>query len=322
MIMVANLPLAHCSRGILILCNLDMPTKKSLIGVLSLVFVLIVFVSVHYLQKRQTQTVQPSPTVNESELPSPKKLAEKIVDASQSATPTPKPLTFAEMNDQFGPCVSLPTLMYHHIEDSVKATLEHHANLAVSPDIFRAQLQYLKSHGYQTIFPDVIVNFFDQGKRPANKSIMLTFDDGYDDFYTNVFPLLKELKMNAVLFLPTGLANNPGYLTWNQITEMANSGSVFFANHSWSHKSMDSGETHAQKEIQTADAQLFDHRLNSPKVFAYPYGTTSEYSVKDLAMLGYKLAFTTKHGSTLCIKQRLTLPRIRVGNAALASYGL
>lgn len=298
-----------------------MPTKKSIIGISSLLFLFFVFVTVTYLQKQQDQTPQVVQT-NESELPSPKKLAEQMTEASQSGTPTPHPLTFAEMNTQFGPCISFPTLMYHHVEETAKATAEHHPNLAVSPETFRAQLQYLASHGYKTTFPDSIINFFDQGAKPASKSVLLTFDDGYDDFYTNVFPLLKEFGMKAVLFLPTGLTNNPGYVTWNQVTEMANSGRVFIANHSWSHKSMDSGELHSEKEIKTADAQLFDHGLNTPKVFAFPYGTTSEYSIKDLAMLGYKMAFTTKHGSVLCIKQRLTLPRVRIGNAPLSTYGL
>lgn len=299
-----------------------MPAKKSILGVTSLLFLLTVFVSVKYLQKLQIKEAPQAIQTNEPELPSPKNLAEQMIEASQSATPTPRPLTFAEMNEQFGPCTTLPTLMYHHIEEVAKATAEHHPNLAVSPEIFRAQLTYLSSHGYKTVFPDSVINFFDQGVKPTSKSVILTFDDGYDDFYTNVFPLLKEFGMKAVLFLPTGLTNNPGYLTWNQVTEMANSGKVFIANHSWSHKSMDSGETHAEKEIKTADAQLFDHGLNTPKVFAYPYGTTSEYSIKDLAMLGYKIAFTTKHGSVLCSKQRLVLPRVRVGNAPLSSYGL
>lgn len=299
-----------------------MPSKKSILGVCSLLVLLIIFVSVKYFQKQQLKALPRVTQTNESDLPSPQKLAEQMIEASQSATPTPRPLTFAEMNDQFGPCTILPTLMYHHIEETAKATAEHHPNLAVSPETFRAQLMYLSSHGYKTTFPDTLINFFDQGTKPASKSVILTFDDGYDDFYTNVFPLLKEFGMKAVLFLPTGLTNNPGYLTWNQVTEMSNSGKVFIANHSWSHKSMDSGEIHAEKEIKTADAQLFDHGLNTPKVFAYPYGTTSEYSIKDLAMLGYKVAFTTKHGSVLCSKQRLILPRIRIGNAPLSAYGL
>ena len=252
----------------------------------------------------------------------PNNLAKSYTTDTATASATPKPLTFAEMNDQFGPCVNIPTLMYHHVEDMNKAKNEGHANLSVAPDVFRNHLTYLRSKGYVTTFPNSVIDFFDKGVKPNPKSVLLTFDDGYDDFYTNVFPLLKEFGVKAVLFLPTGLTNNPGYLTWNQVTEMHASGLVFVANHTWSHKSMDSGTTAALEEIKKADQQLFDHAMNNPKVFAFPYGTTSGYSVSDLSKLGYQAGFTTKHGRVLCKKQRLILPRIRIGNAPLASFGL
>ena len=72
------------------------------------------------------------------------------------------------------------------------------------------------------------------------------------------------------MFVPTGLVNNPGYLTWDQILSM--NGSILFANHTWSHKNVEVSAATMQNEISTADTQLADHGLNNPKVFAYPYG--------------------------------------------------
>jgi peptidoglycan/xylan/chitin deacetylase (PgdA/CDA1 family) len=121
------------------------------------------------------------------------------------------------------------------------------------------------------------------------------------------------------MFVPTGLMNNPGYLSWDEIKGM--NGPVLFANHTWSHKSVVTQTSVMQNEISLADTQLAEHGLNFPKVFAYPYGPDTIASENYLSSLGYKAAFTTKPGSVLCKKQRLNLPRLRIGNAPLSNYG-
>ncbi len=239
---------------------------------------------------------------------------------SPTPTPTPRPLTFAEMNVLYGPCTYLPTLMYHHIQDMEDAKTKNQQNLTVDTTIFREQMQYLKDKGYQTLSMADLVNFFDSGVPIPKKSVLITFDDAYDDFYLNVLPILREFGFGATVFTPSGLVNNPGYLSWDQISE-AQGANIFFANHTWSHKSMKSDGSIDEKEISTADIQLTERGLNNPKVFAYPYGLTSSVAEEILSKYGYKAAFTTKHGSALCLTQRFTLPRIRIGNGPLSSYG-
>lgn len=235
--------------------------------------------------------------------------------------PTLKPLTFSQMNAQFGPCTYLPTFMYHHIEDTNEARKFGRAGLAVSPSIFEAQMSYLATRGYHTTNVQDLVSFFEKDTAISPKSVLLSFDDGYDDFYTIAYPILKKYNFKSILFLPTGLVGNPGYLTWSQIDEMNASGLVLFANHTWSHKSMSASKVEVDMEILTADRELSEHTLNNPKVFAYPYGTVSNDAQAKLQNLGYKVAFTTHSGSVLCKKQALILPRVRIGNAPLASYG-
>jgi peptidoglycan/xylan/chitin deacetylase (PgdA/CDA1 family) len=240
---------------------------------------------------------------------------------SPTPTPTPKPLTFAEMNALYGPCVYLPTLMYHHVQPASVAAEKEQAALTTDEVYFRQQMQYLKDKNYQTISMINLIDFFDNGGTISKKSILLTFDDGYDDFYQYAFPILKEFGFRATVFVPTGLMDNPGYLTWPQIQEMVSSGLIFVANHTWSHKNVGTNKDIVKMEITTADFQLSEKGLNSPKVFAYPYGNASQYGKEVLENLEYKLAFTTKAGSTLCKKLRLELPRTRIGNINLSSYG-
>lgn len=212
--------------------------------------------------------------------------------------------------------------MYHHIQDPEVAKKSGYLNLSVDSKIFRSQLGYLMSKGYSAVTPSDLINFFDQGVSPPKKSVLLTFDDGYEDFYSQAFPILMELHLKATVFLPTGLVGNPRYLIWPQVTELANSGIVYFANHTWSHKGVGVAKEVMEMEISTADEQLASRGLNGEKVFAYPYGNPKEMAEVYLGKLGYKVAFTTRPGKIQCKKQRFELSRTRVGNSSLSAYGL
>lgn len=240
--------------------------------------------------------------------------------STPTSSPTPRPLTFSEMNNLYGPCVSLPSLMYHHIQSEESAKANKQTGLSVYTNIFKEQMQYLKDRNYNVLGAQDLVNFMKSGVKTPSRSILLTFDDGYNDFYTDAYPILKSIGFKAIMFTPTGLINNPGYLNWDQISEM-NANNIFFANHTWSHRNVAVAEDIMKKEISTADLQLTEHNLNNPKVFAYPYGIDNTNAESYLNTLGYNFAFTTKPGSILCQKQKFDLPRIRIGNRPLKSYG-
>ena len=252
----------------------------------------------------------------------PQKLAQTYPQLTPTPTPTPKPLTFSEMNSLYGPCVKLPTLMYHHVQDMETAIGKNQTSLTVDTNTFRQQMQYLKDKGYKSVYMSDVLNFFDHNAPIPGKGILITFDDGYDDFSANAVPVLREFGFVSTLFVSTGLMDNPGYLSWNTIKDLATRGDVVFANHTWSHRNVGAGRVDVEREIGTADVQLEERGLNSPKLFAYPYGLESTWGKEILQSLGYKLAFTTRAGSTLCEKQRLDLPRVRVGNSPLLNYGI
>jgi peptidoglycan/xylan/chitin deacetylase (PgdA/CDA1 family) len=254
-------------------------------------------------------------------LATPKDIAKKYTPPSPTPTPTPRPLTFAEMSALYGPCVYAPALMYHHVQNMTLAKEKGQQNLTVDTQTFATQMQYLKDAGYQVVPMATLAGFFDGGISLPKKSVLLTFDDGYDDFYLNALPILKSFSFTATMFTPTGLVGNPGYLSWEQVASSSRDG-VLFANHTWSHKAMRADGTIDEKEIATADIQLSHNGLDIPKVFSYPYGTVSDVAQAILNKYGYQLAFTTKPGGTLCAKQRLILPRIRIGNSPLTSFGL
>lgn len=251
----------------------------------------------------------------------PEKIAKEYPPSTPTPTPTPRPLTFTEMNALYGPCISLPVLMYHHIQDMNLAKEKNQASLTVETEVFRNQMKYLKDAGYKSAYASDLVNFFDGNGVVPQRSVLITFDDGYDDFATNAVPVLREFGFKTTIFIPTGLIDNPGYLSWNTIADLAKAGDIVFANHTWSHRNVGANKSDVEREIKTADLQLDERGLNSPKLFAYPYGLENDFAIQLLGSLGYKLAFTTRPGSTLCKKRSLELPRVRVGNTSLESYG-
>jgi len=261
----------------------------------------------HLIPPFHTSTPTQTPTPAPSPFPTP--------------TPTPRPLTFAEMNALYGPCAYVPVLFWHHIQDEKKAKALGHAQLTVDVNIFRSQIQYLKDHGYTTIRPEQLTAFFDNAVALPPKPILLTVDDGYDDFASDAAPILHDSSFQATVFIPTGLMNNPGYMTWDTIAGLNGAG-ISFCNHTWSHRSVSANRETDEKEISIADTQLSQRNLNFAKVFAYPYGFPNKTAIDILSGLGYKLAFTTIPGSIQCKGRRLTLVRIRIGNAALSAYGL
>lgn len=275
---------------------------------------------------------QPQSGLLRSLIKTPDTLAEEYppVDATPPPTatplptpsPTPKPLTFAQKNALYGPCIILPTLMYHHVQDLEAASAQGHGNLTVDTKNFRSHMEYLKVKGYTVVPMTALIEFFDTGVSIPTKSVLLTFDDGYDNFASDAAPILDEFNFPATVFVSTGLVQNPGYLAWSSIADITRTQPVLMANHTWSHHNMATSKETIEREITLAETQLKDHGYNDPKVFAYPYGISSTYSATFLQTLGYKLAFTTVPGTTLCKQHRLILPRIRVGNAPLSSYGL
>lgn len=241
---------------------------------------------------------------------------------SPSPSPSPSPLSLAEMNQLYGPCTSLPVLMYHHIQTAESAEARGQTSLTVNTPIFQQHLQYLHDQGYTTITPADLANFFDEGTSLPAKPVLLTFDDGYDDFVTDAVPHLRAFDLTGTLYLSTGLTENPGYVSWNGLTQALAGSKIVVENHTWSHRSMKSSMEAITSEISTAQQQLVDHSFGNGRSFAYPYGITSPGAQEYLSSNSYTLAFTTQAGRIHCKGKRYLLPRIRIGNGSLKSYGL
>lgn len=220
-----------------------------------LIFILAFLIGIYFLVKSKLMPIaSPISPITSSLSPT----------ASPSATPTPRPLTLAEMNAKYESCAVVPTLMYHHINSIEAAIAGNYQWMNVPPDVFQSQMEYLINRGYTAITSAQLISFFDQNIPLPAKPVLITFDDGYAELVENVFPQINSRGLKVVVFLPTGLMDNPNYLNWNQIA--AAGSAIEFGNHTWSHRNSFGTETQINSEIGTADSQLTQHGLNSSKI--------------------------------------------------------
>lgn len=157
-----------------------------------------------------------------------------------------------------------PVLMYHAVSDDCWGIDE----LFVSPEYMEQQLQYLNDNGFTTIFFSDLEHI-DEIEKP----VILTFDDGYDDNYDYLFPLLQKYNCKATVFVIAANIGCEHMLTEEQVREMSDSGLVDIQSHSMTHPNMDR-INHDRTVYELEQSQLVLLRLTGklPYVFCYPMG--------------------------------------------------
>ncbi|MFA7253463.1 MAG: polysaccharide deacetylase family protein [Patescibacteria group bacterium] len=181
----------------------------------------------------------------------------------------------------------MPILMYHHIRNYEDTSDKLGINLSVSPQKFIDQLEYIQSKGYTT------TNFLElsRGNIPE-KPIILTFDDGYHNFFDSAYPEIKKRNMTAVVFIITGKIGKDLYLDSAKITEMSDNG-IEIGSHTISHPDLTKSKN-AILELNESKFTLENLTKNQVVSFCYPSGKFLE-ETKLLAMkAGYLYATTTK----------------------------
>jgi peptidoglycan/xylan/chitin deacetylase (PgdA/CDA1 family) len=189
-------------------------------------------------------------------------------------------------------------LMYHHIGILTDPAAEQYP-FTISPEMFAKQLDFLKRNGYTPISLDDLLRAYQTGQSTCAKPVMLTFDDGYADNYTALFPLLKQYRVPVLIFLITQRIGKEGYLTWEQVREMHQSGLVAFGSHTCTHRRLRSlSDEEIWQEI-TQSKKILEEQLNCPILsFCYPFGAGGfDKRVRPKVLqAGYLFDFSTKKG--------------------------
>ncbi|MGL4772169.1 MAG: polysaccharide deacetylase family protein [Clostridium sp.] len=204
--------------------------------------------------------------------------------------------------------IGVPVLYYHSVDPSESN------EVIISPEKLKQQLQYIVDSGYYPITLTQLYDHLTNNKAIPEKSILITFDDGYMDNYTNAFPILKELDIKATIFVISDVIDNGYNLSTEQIKEMDYYG-IDIASHTGSHPNLLNLNYDQQlDEIKRSKEKLESILGKEVTSFAYPYGDYNADSIKAIKESGYKMAFTTNRGLADRNDSLLELDRIYVSS--------
>lgn len=192
----------------------------------------------------------------------------------------------------------LLVLMYHHI-GHIDAT-DGQFPFTIMPQRFEEQLLCLKKHGFTPIGLSELQNAMHTGQKLPAKPVLLTFDDGHEDNYQNLFPILKKHQIKALIFLITHyIGKEKGYMSWQQVRQMQQSGLVDFGSHTLDHARLRKLPDEEILRQLTQSKKEMEEQLGVPCVaFCYPFGSGGfDRRVRPLVFkAGYQFDFSTKPG--------------------------
>ncbi len=193
-------------------------------------------------------------------------------------------------------------LMYHLVEEKPFTSL---TNLFLRPSEFEDQLKALNKTGYEYLFAD-------EFGYSSRKCVMLTFDDGYEDNYTNMFPLLKKYHVKATIFMIAGSVGRSGYLTADMLREMSASGLVRIESHTVSHTDLCSlSDKTLNRECSDSQKILSQITGQPVRAICYPSGGVNEH-VAAVAARYFSFGYTTKSAVHTKGCNLMEIPRLRI----------
>lgn len=197
--------------------------------------------------------------------------------------------------------VRVPILTYHSIDKSGSV-------ISTSPEIFRRQMKFLSENGYKVVTLNKLISSLSEDKTLPLKTVVLTFDDGFQNFFSEVFPVLEEFGFKATVFLVTDFcgknndwAGNPPnlpsskMLSWDEIKELHECG-IEFGGHTRTHPDLTKiSDSRIESEIAESKAKIEDMLGSKVTTFAYPFGKFNS-PVKQIVEKNYNAACSTNLG--------------------------
>jgi peptidoglycan/xylan/chitin deacetylase (PgdA/CDA1 family) len=201
---------------------------------------------------------------------------------------------------------ALPILMYHSISNDPQPGVSPYYKTTTSPAVFEQQLRRLTAAGYHSVRLEDAVSLLQSGSALREKTVVITFDDGFHDFYNLAFPILKRLGHTASMFLPTAFIGHDRRsfkgrecLVWSEVRELRAEG-IEFGSHTVSHpKLYELGWKEIEDELALS-RECLERELDQPVTsFSYPFAFPQQDQdftarfTQLLRKLGYRNCLTT-----------------------------
>ncbi len=216
----------------------------------------------------------------------------------------------------------VPILMYHSIAEHVSPRFKP---FTVSPQVFAEQMAYLHQHRYSPLtVSQLAAALAPGGPRLPERPVVITFDDGFADFYSAALPVLQRYGFAATLYVATAYVGGTSrwlrhegeterrMLSWEQLREVSACG-IECGAHSHSHAQLDTlTPAEAQFEIERSKELLEEQLGQAVESFAYPYGYSTVGVRRQVQEAGFRSACAVKHAMSSERSNPFALARLMV----------
>ncbi len=216
--------------------------------------------------------------------------------------------------------VPIPILLYHSVSENSSPEFK---KWVMHPTMFDAHMRYLHEHQYTPITVTQLAQAIDADTFHSIKQpVVITFDDGFADFYANALPVLRKYGFPATLYIVTGAVGGTSrwladegegerpMMTWDQVAEVDALG-IECGSHTHTHPQLDTlpAKT-AWEEITRSKTELEQHLGHEVPSFAYPHGYYGRAVREMTQRAGFASACGVKHAMSKIDDDRFALGRI------------
>jgi peptidoglycan/xylan/chitin deacetylase (PgdA/CDA1 family) len=168
--------------------------------------------------------------------------------------------------------------MYHSVADGRKEKRHPYYQTVTTPQAFERQMKCLHDSGHSVMNLDQAVTAIQRADGSAKRPVVITFDDGFRDFYTNAAPVLAKYGFSATMYLPTAHVgetsrsfNGTDCMTWSEVRELQRMG-IQFGSHTVTHPHLsEMGVGDVEYEVRHSKAAIEERLGCAVTSFAYPY---------------------------------------------------
>jgi peptidoglycan/xylan/chitin deacetylase (PgdA/CDA1 family) len=227
---------------------------------------------------------------------------------------------------------AISILMYHQVGDF--RSMASHRSTYCHYRRFAAQMAYLSRFGYHVLRLDEALSALQGERAIPSRTVVLTFDDGYENFHQYAFPVLRRYGFPAIVYLVSSLIGKPAewfardgrdtppLMGRKRILELRREG-IAFGSHGRSHvKLAEVMPEHAREEVYHSKAELEALLGEEVRHFCYPYGSYNSAVVEAVRTAGYCSAVTCDRAVATAASDPLRLPRkaIAYGDSLLGYF--
>jgi peptidoglycan/xylan/chitin deacetylase (PgdA/CDA1 family) len=211
---------------------------------------------------------------------------------------------------------TIPVLAYHQISDDFSWSITRQTK-----NQFERGMRFLRDEGYEAVLPSAT---FDPEICRNDKSVILTFDDGFEDFFLNAVPVLKKHGFTACIFIITGYIGKKSnwdynwgrfkrrHLSWEQILNLSQAG-FEIGSHTANHPDLTKmPRRYLNYELQASKETLEDKLGREVNFLSYPFGRYNQIVKDEAERIGYKGAFTLGGNPSRKRNGSFSMPRMGV----------